>query len=109
VGRTVRETVLCIVGGLLVAAIGVVLLARRDAACVMDAMHPAAQADPPYDQEMTLFPLRWTCTWTGVGGSPATTFVDPLASAAFYGGLALAVGATVVLVLHLVIARAAVA
>lgn len=85
----VRAGIGLVVGGLLV-LLGLYAIGRHDAACVIEASHPALRSavDPRYVQDLSVFPLRWECVWPQLDGAPMTTYVNPLASVFFYGGLA---------------------
>ena len=80
-----------LVTGALLSLAGLYAISRHDAPCVIEARHPATRtvADPLYGQELSLLPVRWECTWPGVDGVPMTTYVDPLATVLFYGGVAM--------------------
>lgn len=70
--------------------LGLIILSRSDAACIVEALHPQAQSlvDPAFRQQMEYFPLQWTCTWPDIQNGAITTYFDPLAACLSYSGLA---------------------
>ncbi len=92
--RTKRQ-ILTFLGGAASSAAGILILSRRDAACITHALHPALRAttDPMYRQDLNYFPLQWECTWTKIPGQPLTTSVDTLANLFYYTGILLMVAA----------------
>ena len=88
---------LTFLGGAASSAAGVLLLSRRDAACITDALHPALRAttDPMYRQDLSHLPLQWECTWLEIPGHPLTTSSDALASLFYSAGILLMVVAVI--------------
>ncbi len=104
--RTLRASAATLTAGAAATLLGVAPVARNDAACIVQVLHPLIEESPTpsTSKSWTSSPLQWSCSWPDVPGGGTTTYVDPFASLLYYCGLT-GVLVGLLMAAHLLLAR----